>query len=342
MAKRNKHPQKKKNWQYGTAGIVPVFVPIIGGIVFLVFFIFFLIAVFQSAGVPALLGTGSFCLLGLVLLLTMNQKITYTPEEFTYRDMLRISHTYSYSQIKKIQAGKNVTIHVRHRIILIDQMASNGNQFAKIAKMHAPDAEFRTSEQAKLFGGNVHNPGEFVFIFILIGLIPVVLALVALHMGKVISPKDLQQEACEIASYEFTEQDDDTQRLELRLPEHTAAFYTWKIQPDSKAFAQLEQEIAENTAFTVSYLPKKEKDSDTLIEVVQLESADHVYLSLNDYNQNSIEARNEMLLFAGGMEILWLLFILTFSYVVRHADKHPKLVKLFVKQDYLVDKSNYR
>lgn len=342
MAKRNKHPQKKKNWQYGTAGIVPVFVPVIGGIVFLGFFIFFLVAVFQSAGVPALLGTGSFCLLGLVLLLTMNQKITYTPEEFTYRDMLRISHTYSYSQIKKIQAGKNVTIHVGHRIILIDQMASNGNKFAKIAKMHASDAEFRTAGQAKLFGGNVHNPGEFVFIFILIGLIPVVLVLFALHMGKVISPKDLRQETCEIASYEFTEQDDDAHRLELRLPEHTAAFYTWKIQPDSKAFAQLEQEIAENTAFTVSYLPEKEKDSDTLIAVVQLESADRVYLSMNDYNQNSIETRNEMLLFAGGMEILWLLFILTFSYVVRHADKHPKLVKLFVKQDYLVDKSNYR
>ena len=104
----------------------------------------------------------------------------------------------------------------------------------------------------------------------------------------------------------------------------------------------MEQEIAENTAFTVSYLPEKEKDSDTLIAVVQLESADRVYLSMNDYNQNSIETRNEMLLFAGGMEILWLLFILTFSYVVRHADKHPKLVKLFVKQDYLVDKSNYR
>jgi uncharacterized membrane protein len=202
MVKRNKHSQKKKSWQYGTAGIVPVFVPVIGGIVFLVFFIFFLIAVFQSAGVPALLGTGSFCLLGLVLLLTMNQKITYTPEEFTYRDMLRISHTYSYSQIKKIQAGKNVTIHVGHRIILIDQMASNGNQFAKIAKMHAPDAEFRTAGQAKLFGGNVHNPGEFVFIFILIGLIPVVLVLFALHMGKVISPKDLRQETCEIASYD--------------------------------------------------------------------------------------------------------------------------------------------
>lgn len=338
MAKRNKHRKKNPKWHCGTAGKIPIYVPLLGAVGFLLFFIPFLIALCQPAGIPVLIGLGLFCLLGLVLILTVNQKITYTPENFTYRDMLRISHTYSYSQIKKIRCDKDVTIHVGHRIILIDQMAGNGKKFAHIARMHAPDAEFLTPEQAKLFGGNVHNPGEFVFIFILIGLIPVVLALVALHMGKVISPKDLQQETCEIASYEFTEQDDDAQRLELHLPGHTAAFYTWEIQPNSKAFAQLGQEIAENTAFTVSYLPEKEKDSDTLIAVVQLESADHVYLSLNDYNQNSIEARNEMLLFAGGMETLWLLHILTFSYVVRHADKHPKLVKLFVKQDYLVDK----
>ncbi len=322
--------------------MIPIFVPLLGIVDFLLFFILFLIALYQSAGIPTLVGLGLFCLLGLVLILTVNQKITYTPENFTYRDMLRISHTYSYSQIKKIRCGKDVIIHVGHRIILIDQMAGNGKKFAHIARMHAPDAEFLTPEQAKLFGGNVYNPGEFIFIFILVGLMPVAAALFLLHTDRAISSEELRQETCTVTSYQFTENEDGDKRLELELPGYTAAFYTWKIQPDSKAFAQLEQEIAENTAFTVSYLPEKEKDSDTLIAVVQLESADRVYLSMNDYNQNSIETRNEMLLFAGGMEILWLLFILTFSYVVRHADKHPKLVKLFVKQDYLVDKSNYR
>ena len=157
MAKRNKHQQKAQKQHYGTAGTIPIFVPILGGIVFLLFLVLFLIAVFQSAGLPALIGLGVFCLLGLVLILTVNQKITYTPESFTYRDMLRISHTYSYSQIKKIRCGRDVTIHVGHRIILIDQMADNGQKFAHIARTHAPDAEFLTPEQAKLFGGNVQD-----------------------------------------------------------------------------------------------------------------------------------------------------------------------------------------
>ena len=66
MAKRNKHPQKKKNWQYGTAGIVPVFVPVIGGIVFLGVFIFFLVCVpirrrscSARNGIVLLAGTGA-------------------------------------------------------------------------------------------------------------------------------------------------------------------------------------------------------------------------------------------------------------------------------------------
>ena len=67
MAKRNKHQQKAQKRHYGTAGTISIFVPILGGIVFLLFLVLFLIAVFQSAGLPALIGLGVFCLLGLVL-----------------------------------------------------------------------------------------------------------------------------------------------------------------------------------------------------------------------------------------------------------------------------------
>ena len=285
--------------------------------------------------------SGLFCLLGLVLILTVNQKITYTPENFTYRDMLRISHTYSYSQIKKIRCGKDVTIHVGHRIILIDQMAGNGKKFAHIARMHAPDAEFLTPEQAKLFGGNVYNPGEFVFIFILIGLIPVAAALFLLHLDRAVSPKDLYQETCTVTSYQFTENDDGDKRLELELPGYTAAFYTWGIEPDSAKMAQIEQEIADKVTFIMSF-PKSDQNKKDLIPIIQLESADHVYLSLANYNHDTLKARNELILLSGGFEVLWLLSVLVFSYVVRHADKYPKLVRLFVKPSYLIDKSDMK
>ena len=221
------------------------------------------------------------------------------------------------------------------------QMAGNGKKFAHIARMHAPDAEFLTPEQAKLFGGNVYNPGEFVFCFILVGLMPVAAALFLLHLDRAVSPKDLYQETCTVTSYQFTENDDGDKRLELELPGYTAAFYTWGIEPDSAKMAQIEQEIADKVTFTVSF-PKNDQNKKDLIPIIQLESADHVYLSLADYNHDTLKARNELILLSGGFEVLWLLFVLTFSYVVRHADKHPKLVRLFVKPSYLIDKSDMK
>ena len=83
MAKRNKHRKKNPKWHYGTAGEIPIYVPFLGAVDFLLFFILFLIALYQSAGIPVLIGLGLFCLLGLVRILTVIQKITYTPENFT-------------------------------------------------------------------------------------------------------------------------------------------------------------------------------------------------------------------------------------------------------------------
>lgn len=127
-----------------------------------------------------------------------------------------------------------------------------------------------------------------------------------------VSPKDLYQETCTVTSYQFTENDDGDKRLELELPGYTAAFYTWGIEPDSAKMAQIEQEIADKVTFTVSFL-KSNRNKKDLIPIVQLESADHVYLSLKKYNHNALKSRNEVLLFAGGMEVFWLLFVLTFS-----------------------------
>ena len=105
--------------------------------------------------------------------------------------------------------------------------------------------------------------------------------------------------------------------------------------------AQIEQEIADKVTFTVSF-PKNDQNKKDLIPIIQLESADHVYLSLADYNHDTLKARNELILLSGGFEVLWLLSVLVFSYVVRHADKYPKLVRLFVKPSYLIDKSDMK
>ena len=43
MAKRNKHRKKNPKWHYGTAGEIPIYVPFLGAVDFLLFFILFLL-----------------------------------------------------------------------------------------------------------------------------------------------------------------------------------------------------------------------------------------------------------------------------------------------------------
>ncbi len=125
---KNKHNRK----QCGTVSLSPLIAVI--GIIGLLFFTGLLIAgIVTKAEKGDLIICGLFCLPPLFMILTVNQRIDYTPQGFVYRDMLRISHHYQYSQIKKIRYSKDAWISVGHRIILIDNMADNSKKFARIA-----------------------------------------------------------------------------------------------------------------------------------------------------------------------------------------------------------------
>ena len=102
--------------QCGTVVMNPI-VPILGAIGLIGFGIFLGISIYAGAGIFVYSIWGLFLLLSLFMLLTVNQRIDYTSKDFIYRDMLRIKHHYDYTQIKKIKYGKDVVIHVGHRII---------------------------------------------------------------------------------------------------------------------------------------------------------------------------------------------------------------------------------
>ena len=65
-------------------------------------------AAISGAGIATCIVFGVFVVLGVILVLTVNQRVDYTDKDFTYRDMLRITHRYEYSQVKKIRYGENL------------------------------------------------------------------------------------------------------------------------------------------------------------------------------------------------------------------------------------------
>lgn len=326
--------KKQKPKQCGTVSLSPLIAVI--GIIGLLFFTGLLIAgIVTKAGTGLLIICGLFCLPPLLLVLTLNQRIDYTPQGFVYRDMLRISHHYKYTQITKIRYSKDVWIHVGHRIILIDDMAENGKKFARIAAQYAPKAAFVTDSQLKLFGGNVKNPGEFVLVYTVIGLMPICLAVWALCTIHEVGMEQLTVETQQVVSYDFDmeSENDDSKRLRIEL-ENGNSFYTWQMED---AYTDFQQDVQDGKLFTAYYLPEDMTD-DGIYGLYQLDCEETCYLSLEAHNAYMRETRDDLLLISGVILLFWLVYVVVSTHVMRHAEKYPRLIKGFVKSDYIVQK----
>lgn len=151
-------------------------IAVVGLVCALLFIVATLIAAISNAGVFACIVFGVFAMLGIMLIFTVNQRVDYTDNGFTYRDMLRIMHRYEYSQVKKIRYGGNLIVTVGKRLILIDENAFNIDGFAKELIQHSENAEVISPERSKLFRGNIRNPGEFIFVDIIVVAVPVFFA----------------------------------------------------------------------------------------------------------------------------------------------------------------------
>lgn len=311
-------------------------VPLLGVIFLTVFSVFWGMAVHQRAGVPVYAGFGAFCLMSLLMILTVNQRIEFTPEGFVYRDLFRIKHRYHYSQVKKIRYGKDVTIIVGHRIILIDALAENGRKFARIAGQYSK-APFITDQQSKLFGGNVESPGEFVFIDVMLAAVIIGAAAWTLYEFRAIRLEELTLETHAVADYSFGDTEEYANRLSIRFSGSEQTFYSWFLDKNSEQYAGFQDFAANGMTFDV-YYAADEDVSDSGVKIYQLCCGDDMLISLDDINGHTRGLRNTLLTACAALFGLWLLFVIVSSYVMTNADRYPRLVKLFVKPEYLVKK----
>lgn len=320
-------------------GIVTInlIVPIIGFICLIFFGTLLIISLCAKAGFGLYIVLGFFCLMSLFMILTLNQKIEYSPMGFTYRDMLRINHKYDYSQVKKIRYGKDVTIHIGYRIILIDSMADNGKKFARIAMQYSDNAKIITDSQSRLFNGNVKSPGEFVFIYVIIGLIPIAFSIFVLISSKEIEFDMLNVYSNTISDFSFDMVDDDSERIAIHFYDNENTFISWKIDKNSTEYNSFQNDIKEKKVFQVYYL-NNDETSDGLIKIYQLSCNEKDYVSLESINKDNCETRFSLLIVSVIIEGVWLLYVIISSYVMCNADKYPRLIKNFVKSDYIVKK----
>ncbi|MCM1228447.1 MAG: hypothetical protein NC320_13690 [Clostridium sp.] len=322
--------------QCGTVKI-HLFVPLIGAIATLLFGFILIMTLYSKAGIGLCIILIFLFLMSLFMLLTINQKIEYTPMGFTYRDMFRITHKYNYLQIRKIRYGKDVTIHIKHRIILIDSMAYNGKKFARIAMQYSKKAVIITDSQSKLFNGKIKSPGEFIFVYILIGALPIGMAVWGLFESKNIQMDDLKEYSGVISDYHFDKVGENNDRMAIKLNGFDKTFVTWEIDDNAPEYETFQKDAEDNSTFQV-YYRKKTVNSDETISIYQLTCGDMVYVSLADINKDNREAGNAILILSAIIFICWCIYVAISTYVMCNAEKYPKLIKLFVKPRYIIKK----
>lgn len=226
-------------------------IAVIGLVCALFFGIVTVAAAISGAGVAACIVFGVFVVLGVILVLTVNQRVDYTDKDFTYRDMLRITHRYEYSQVKKIRYGENLIITVGKRLILIDENAFNIDGFAKKLIQRSENAEVISSEKSKLFRGNIRKPEGFILVDIIVMALSVFSLVVALFANPDITPDEITIYTGRITEYHF-DKSDNSGRFIIMVSDRAGekrTFATGFIEDNSQEYKDIEINISKNREF---------------------------------------------------------------------------------------------
>lgn len=337
MVRKMKNETYNKK-QCGTVKM-DLMVPIIGIICSLFFGIILIISICNNGTLFSNCVFGGLLLLGIIMILTLNQKINYTPLGFSYRDMFRITHSYEYSQIKKISYGKDSWIIVGHRIILIDSMAVNGRKFVRIAIQYSQNAKIKTEGQAKLFNGNIKSPGEFIFAWVLFIVAIIAFMLWGISFTKPVKTEDLSSYTDTISEYQFdSENDEGYKRLIIKLDSYSETFCTWELNENDSIFSEFEKDVLQNEKFKLCFLKKDLKNEKTYIYL--LSTKDNTYITLDRANENNKEIRAVLIGFSVFSLFIWIIYIIASVHVISNVEKYPKAIKWFVKPSYVTKKPN--
>ena len=141
-------------------------------------------ALFLIPGLIVPLMTGSwetwwflcFAALGASLIVGyVNCRIWYNEDGFTVKYFLGFRRHFSYSEIESIQGWqRDVKLKVRGHTVRVDEVAVGKREFLDFARkkyrIHSGGKAIPKAEKSKWdpFNGHVDNPGEFVFLYLLL------------------------------------------------------------------------------------------------------------------------------------------------------------------------------
>lgn len=328
----------KKNEEENTFRMTraPMFVGVVTGI----FFAVFLMGVaFSDADAGTYLAIAVFSLLSLALISSFfTFHIDYDQDGFTHRNALGIKRRYRYTDVTGISDGdRDITLYADGHKIRIDEGADISKKYHFLAfvkkqyrKNNSGKALPERRSKFDVFNGNVHNPGEFVFIYILVSLFFLGCAIPVFIMGNTsLKEEDLTYQIVSFDRY-IIEKDEHSDDLCLYADNQEYRIHSYKnyLKNTDHLLSLCDGE----TLFQVGVIEGK-----TCYLIETLATADGLsYITLEESNRAEQQSMIPIYLIFGVILLLWFMFIFFSIRIGRNPGKYPKwLVHGFFKPGYI-------
>ena len=314
---------------------MPKFFAILGSICSGIFLIPTFICAFSDEPIWTAIAFLLFSMLGASLIVAyINCRISYDEDGFTAKNFFGIKRRFTYDQITGIKENMHETyLYMGKKRIMIDEFAVGGMEFIWFAhqkhrKLHKkPIPEIQNKKD--IFNGNIESPGEFIFIFILMGIICLgMLITIGCIAFWPTTPNNTTEQQVILQDFQ-TEED------QLILKSTDGQIY--KINSANKIKTETITVLCDGKTEVTAYVKQyNSEEGNPYYSVEAIAYRDTYLLSFDETNRlNRLEALPILAMFLA-FNLIWGFFVAGTIIVGRNPTKYsPKTVKFFFKPQYV-------
>ncbi|MBQ8496191.1 MAG: hypothetical protein IJ489_01900 [Clostridia bacterium] len=311
---------------------LPIFIGVGTGIFMAV--VLMLIAFFD-VGAGVYIAFAVFSLLPLFLISSFfTFHIEYDKDGFTHRNALGIKRRYRYTDVTGISGGHgDITIYANGHHIRIDALADRHNFIAFVKKQYRKNNQGNALPKKKpktdIFNGNVHNPGEFIFVYALMYVFLIGMFIFVFVVSQPTKVEDLTYQTVSFDRY-VIEKDEHSDDLCLYAGDIEYRMNSYENY--LKNANHLLSLCNGKTVFEVGVTGDK-----TCYHIEMLATKDGVpYLTLEETNRIEKESMLGIILIFGVIFVIWTAVVVLSVIIGRNPRKYPKwLVHAFFKPSYI-------
>jgi len=311
---------------------------IIGNAAFLLLSLFVVLSQSLSIGAIVLCAFSALC--SCLIIAFINCRITYNDDFFEAKNFWGVKRTYAFKEISGI-SGKtgDVIFSIGKKTVRVDGLARGKYEFIAHAKKqyrktHNGLAIPEIRRKTDIFNGNVENPGEFIFFYILIGLICIGTIIFLALVSRPPAEDDFKYAQLSFIRHE-TEDDDLLLYAEGENMHYDIPAYEQLLTPADAFLAAARAE----ESFSVSYVVYDEADEPYNGLYSIADSEGRVYLSAEAVQDWRWGGAWAIYLLLGVLGLVWLAFTFVSIYVGRNPHKFSRgFIRLFFKDGYIINK----